>query len=194
MTAQRTTLVPSNEVWSTLSDEEKQRNKRDESDRIIDCEIEDEIELVRRVDTSGPFGYRLLASPPYSDDERRMFAAAGRLCSNTSHACLEEIEPYVMIRVREFRPRVRRPREEPDARLPVTVQAQSPLLGEITLEILPAIEQVQLPISSQVVAVTDIDIEIADESIVAKKPEEPVFTLSNPDAWSLTGGGRRRRR
>lgn len=186
MSARRTTLVPPNDVWRTLSDEDKKRINREECDRIIDCEIEDEIELIKRIDTAGSNGYRLLPSYPYDDDSIRMFAAAGRLGANSGHICIEEIAPFTVIRFREFRPRARKSDR-------TTEDRHLALVDPIEDHHQPVIEQTSLPLSVPTIVVTDAELEIVDASI-EKKIEEPVFKLSNPDAWSITNGGRRRRR
>jgi hypothetical protein len=184
MIARRVTLVPSNDAWQTLSDDDKKRINREEGDRIVDCEIEDEIELIKRIDSAGSSGYRLLPSYPYDDDAIRMFAAAGRLGANNGHICIEEIAPFTVIRFREFRPRARKSDHTEDCHL---------ALIDPIKDHQPTIEQTSLLLNVPTIVVTDAELEIVDTSI-EKKIEEPVFKLSNPDAWSITNGGRRRRR
>jgi hypothetical protein len=185
MSARRTTLIPSNEIWRTLSDDEKNQINRDEGDRIIDCEIEDEIELVRRIDAAGENGYRL---PKPSDtslaDSIAMNLAACRLSANSGRIYLAEIEPFTMIRIREFRPRTRVVREQRESD-PEPVIAES------------VVEDEQLPIFDAKPTVAIVIDEIEKETVLDDaapiRVEEP-FKLSNPDAWSMTRAGRRRRR
>jgi hypothetical protein len=109
MPAQRTSLLPPNEVWKTLSNEEKKRINKEEDNRVKAVNEEDEQELLRRIDKAGPTGYRLPDADPNDTEKTKdavaMLLASMRLSGFNSDVfdpktkAVTERAPFVLVRV-----------------------------------------------------------------------------------------------